>query len=385
MDNMQTAGVSVQDKPQIKTYVTIVAFLASLIVLTVGAAFLIANLPKNMGSAMDRGDRYLAEKDYVMAIAAYREALQQNPNNIKAYEGIVDAYQRQGDDDAALHMLEKGYEKTGDESLEERAEALRESIGPVITGGSGTGNAPDENLGQGETARQRQVALLEKAYELLSKQDYDGMCSVDGSDEADLVIEELKGDHVIYIPEEGSHGTGVGCGVYQVNTGYFFYYGDYVDGERNGHGVSYWYNGSGYETYDGEWKDDAPNGYGTSALVNSYGNATYRTGNFVDGLEDGDFTIRTEDTYSHNVIRSGEYYVNYGRPVEATDELEQIYNEVEADLAAGNKVDYYKEILHDEYDYNQTYGDETIYVIYDDYQYESYYRYADLLGALGYR
>ncbi len=39
MDNMQMAGAPVQDKPQVKTYVTIVAFLAALIVLTVGAAF----------------------------------------------------------------------------------------------------------------------------------------------------------------------------------------------------------------------------------------------------------------------------------------------------------------------------------------------------------
>ena len=385
MDNGQNTETNKTSST--KTYITIIAFLAALIVLSVGAAFLISGLGKmQLGSPLSRADKYLEEKNYDLAVTSYREALQQDPKNVAAYKGIVEAYIALGKNDAALHMLEKGYEKTGDEDLEERMEKMQAAMKPV----TGSVEEPEEDPEPEETAqqtpRQRQVELLEKAYNLMSQKDYDGMCNVDGSDEADLVIAELKGDHVTYIPNETTHGTGTGCGVYKVGNGYFFYYGDFVDGERRGHGVSYWYNGSGYEIYDGEWKDDAPNGYGTSALVNSYGgNATYRTGNFVDGLEDGDFTIRMEDANNHNVIRSGEYYVNYGRPVEVTDELEQIYNEVEADLAAGNKVDYYKESIHDEYEDSQTYTDATIYVIYDDYRFEAYYRYADLLGALGYR
>jgi hypothetical protein len=71
--------------------------------------------------------------------------------------------------------------------------------------------------------------------------------------------------------------------------------------------------------------------------------------------------------------------------VEATDELERIYQEVEDDLAAGNTVDYKRQDIHDQYEYMQMYNDEIIYVIFDDYQYESYYRYSDMLGALGYR
>ncbi|MBR3516036.1 MAG: hypothetical protein IKO10_06955 [Lachnospiraceae bacterium] len=362
----------------------IIGIFAALILVTVGAAFLITGFTRRIGSPMKRGEDAMVEKNYTLAVASYREALQQDPKNVKAYEeGIVAAYEAQGDNDAALHMLEKGYENTSDASLETRMNTLRDSIGPVVlSGGSGTLQNPE--LGVGETVRQRQVELLEKAYDLLSKQDYDGMCSVDGSSEADQVIAELKGDHVIYIPEDGSHGTGTGCGVYQVSGGYFFYYGDFVDGERVGHGVSYWYNGSGYETYEGEWKDDMPNGNGTEHLYYDYGRSVYRTGNFRDGVEDGDFRILIEDSYSGD-SQSGEYYVSYGRPTEATDELDQIYQEVEDDLAAGRTVDYQKQILHDDYEYANMYGDEIIYVIYDDYNYETYYRYSDLLGALGYR
>lgn len=383
MDNAVMTGKAVRNDSTVMTYLKIIGIFAAIILVTVGAAFLITGFSTRLGSPMKRAEDAMADKDYVRAIGAYREALQQDPKNLKAYEGIVAAYEAQGDNDAALHMLERGYEKTGDESLESRAATLRDSIGPVvISGGSGTLQNPE--LGAGETARQRQVALLEKAYDLLSKQDYDGMCSVDGSDEADRVIDELKGDHVIYIPEEGSHGTGTGCGVYQVSGGYFFYYGEFVDGERVGHGVSYWYNGGGYETYDGEWKDDMPNGYGTEKLYYTYGNTTYRTGTFKDGVEDGDFTIRVEDSYTGET-KTGEYYASYGRPTEVTDELEQIYQEVEDDLAAGNPVEYQKQDLHDQYQYLQMYNDEIIYVIYDDYSYESYYRYNGMLGALGYR
>ena len=383
MDNAAMAGETVKKGTNGNAYLKIIGIFAALILVTVGAAFLITGFTRRIGSPMKRGEEAMAEKNYTLAVASYREALQQDPKNVKAYEGIVAAYEAQGDNDAALHMLEKGYENTGDASLETRMNTLRDSIGPVVlSGGSGTLQNPE--LGVGETVRQRQVELLEKAYDLLSKQDYDGMCSVDGSSEADQVIAELKGDHVIYIPEDGSHGTGTGCGVYQVSGGYFFYYGDFVDGERVGHGVSYWYNGSGYETYEGEWKDDMPNGNGTETLAYTFGETTTRTGTFKDGAEDGHFTIRIEDSNA-NSVRTGEYDVNYGRPVEATDELEQIYQEVEDDLAAGNTVDYKRQDIHDQYEYMQMYNDEIIYVIYDDYQYESYYRYSDMLGALGYR
>ena len=384
MDNAAMTGASVKKDTTATTYLKIIGIFAALILVTVGAAFLITGFfSSRRGSPMKRGEDAMAEKNYTLAIASYREALKQDPKNVKAYEGIVAAYEAQGDNDAALHMLEKGFEKTGDENLESRMETLRDSIGPVVlSGGSGTLQNPE--LGPGETARQRQVELLEKAYDLLSKQDYIGMCSVDGSYEADLVIDELKGDHVIYIPEEGSHGTGTGCGIYQVSGGYFFYYGDFVDGERVGHGVSYWYNGSGYETYAGEWKDDAPNGNGTETLYYDYGETTIRTGTFRDGLEDGDFTIEISQSYSSDV-KTGEYHVNYGRPQEATERLQEIVAQVEADMDAGKTVDPDLQIIYDEYQYYQMYGDEDIYLIYDDNSFETYYRYSSLFGALGYR
>lgn len=383
MDNTQMPEGAPKEQSPVKAYAQIIGLLVGMIVVLVGVAFLVTNFPKNMGSAMDRGARFYSEGDYVQAIAAYREAIQQNPQNVEAYKGIVDAYQKNGDEDAALHMLEKGYAKTGDAGLQSRMESMRESMGPVIST-SGVTPTPEENPGAGETARQRQLALLEKAYDLMSKQDYDGMCSVDGSDEADLVIEELKGDHVIYIPDEKAHGTGTGCGVYQVSGGYFFYYGEFVDGERLGHGVAYWYNGSGYETYDGEWRDDRPNGQGTSSLVYSYGYEEHRTGNFVDGLEDGDFVIEKRENAS-SLYLAGEYSVVYGRPMEATDRLNEIVQEVEDLHAAGKNADAAEEALYDDYIYSAAYGDETIYLIFDDYTYMTYYRYGDLLAALGYR
>ena len=383
MDNGQNTEANKTSST--KTYITIIAFLAALIVLSVGAAFLISGLGKmQLGSPLSRADKYLEEKNYDLAVTSYREALQQDPKNVAAYKGIVEAYIALGKNDAALHMLEKGYEKTGDEDLEERMEKMQAAMKPV----TGSVEEPEEDPEPEETAqqtpRQRQVELLEKAYNLMSQKDYDGMCNVDGSDEADLVIAELKGDHVTYIPNETTHGTGTGCGVYKVGNGYFFYYGDFVDGERRGHGVSYWYNGSGYEIYDGEWMNDAPNGFGTSGQIWEYGQQEYCSGNFVDGLQDGDFTLECKDDRG-NTYATGSYTVNYGIPEEATDALEQFIQEVEADMDAGATIDYDREALYDAYQEVLTYGEITIYAILDDGSFRSYYRYDDRLGALGYR
>ncbi|MBR1471856.1 MAG: tetratricopeptide repeat protein [Lachnospiraceae bacterium] len=346
----------------------VAAVLAVVLVVVFGKAKL-AN-PKTMG------DKALEDRNYAEAITYYKEALEKDPMDAQLYLSIAKAYDKQGDVDAAYHMLEKGYRKTEDAEIEKEIEKMAEDMSPILTD---TGSGGDDG-GTEDTPRQRQIALLQQAYELLSAGDYEGMCDVDGSEEADLVIAELKGDHVIYIPEEQSRGTGVGTGVYRVASGYFFYYGEFVNGERKGHGVSFWWNGHGYETYDGEWNLDAPNGRGTASVVELYGYEERYTGNFVDGLEDGDFIVEKRDDETAPWQQT-EITIDMGSLSDAVQQ--ELIETVEEAYAKGEDVDPELEDLYQIFSHWDP--NNYLYAIFDDGSYLARSIYDEPMGALGYR
>ena len=73
-------------------------------------------------------ERYLDELDYDRAIAAYKAAIEIDPENPEAYLALADVYIEKGDYEAARKILEKGLKRTGDEEFEERLEELEELI-----------------------------------------------------------------------------------------------------------------------------------------------------------------------------------------------------------------------------------------------------------------
>lgn len=69
---------------------------------------------------LDLGEKYLSEFDWEAAIVAYETVIEIEPMNVDAYLGLADAYIGMGDLQAALDVLQKGYELTGDERLQSK-------------------------------------------------------------------------------------------------------------------------------------------------------------------------------------------------------------------------------------------------------------------------
>ena len=83
----------------------------------------------------DLGVRYLSEGNYEEAILAFEAAIKIDPKNADAYRKLAEAYEKTGDEDAALRTLETGAEATGDQTLagqvREKQQELLESSFPA--------------------------------------------------------------------------------------------------------------------------------------------------------------------------------------------------------------------------------------------------------------
>lgn len=159
--------------------------------------------------------------------------------------------------------------------------------------------------------------LMEQVISLMAAGDYAGMLSVDGSENASLVVDNMDGDSYIYAQDGFSEDyTGKAVGIYKISTllqnGYYFYYGDYENGVRSGQGTLYvktdGYN-EAYTVYEGAWADDKPNGQGKETAVNEDAGdelvTIERSGNLSDGLFDGEVTvslISTDATYGGTYV-----------------------------------------------------------------------------------
>lgn len=74
------------------------------------------------------GVRYLSEGNYEEAVLAFEAAIKIDPKNADAYRKLAEAYEKTGDEDAALRTLETGAEATGDRELADLAEKKRQEL-----------------------------------------------------------------------------------------------------------------------------------------------------------------------------------------------------------------------------------------------------------------
>ena len=76
----------------------------------------------------DLGVRYLSEGNYEEAILAFEAAIKIDPKNADAYRKLAKAYEKTGDEDAALRTLETGAEATCDRELADLAGKKRQEL-----------------------------------------------------------------------------------------------------------------------------------------------------------------------------------------------------------------------------------------------------------------
>ncbi|MCR5278449.1 MAG: hypothetical protein K6E19_03320 [Lachnospiraceae bacterium] len=188
--------------------------------------------------------------------------------------------------------------------------------------------------------------------------DWFEMQNLDGSEDADkLALAALKNQAVddgpvIFSPEGfTAKGEEIACGLYSygdlilqddgsVNTSYYFFIGNYVDGKREGYGISFVRTGeTSFYCFEGIWHDDAPNGYGVLYRKNNYAHtqlAEYTDilfGNYVNGYQDGTVLARISTNEQPGTYYEGTYEVKDGYGVEVPIKTEdyEILNPIPED------------------------------------------------------
>ena len=73
---------------------------------------------------IELGNKYLTEMDYEQAIVAFEQVIEIDPMNADAYIGLTDAYICLNEFDKAYETAKQGYEKTGDERLNEKMQMI---------------------------------------------------------------------------------------------------------------------------------------------------------------------------------------------------------------------------------------------------------------------
>ena len=191
----------------------------------------------------------------------------------------------------------------------------------------------DDMLAEIDTLEQEaatKLALMLNVFEYMSSEDYDSMLGVGGSDEAVAVVDILVAHDktsYIYIPEDDGSHTGTGVGIYlNGNNGYYFYYGDFVNGMREDNGSTFMkWDGNRKYVFTGEWKNNDPNGAGRVYYEFEHGTVE-TSGELTDGLWNGHVTnILTYDADYGNRVYDMSYDAVNGEPVQLPAEKEGWY------------------------------------------------------------
>lgn len=236
---------------------------------------------KDYNSHIEAAEKYLTELDYEQAIAEYTLALEIEPNAEEVLNGLEQTYLAYaqsaadgGNYDKAISILEEGYAQIGRDSLYQQIEELRIQCEEA----------------QAQIEQEAKIrTYMQNIYELMEAEDYDE-ARYYGFDLKDI----LRDEKYIYLPENNESLTGIGAGFYRFNnyhqekTAFYFdslscynlYFGNFVDGEREGNGISI----SNCYIFIGEWKNDSPNGQGEIMI---FGEDGCIRGNLIDGLWDG--------------------------------------------------------------------------------------------------
>lgn len=150
---------------------------------------------------------------------------------------------------------------------------------------------------------------------------YDLQLSEEGQALAKLVGDEGS---YIYIPEGSTSGKGIGFYSFAGCDCDQWYYGDYVEGKREGNGIWYFLgisasDGSLYkEVYNGQWSGDLPNGTGHQTIVIGETVRTNQDFQVTNGLFNGTYPIN--DTLEDGTTVSGSYTIQDGKYVTISDE-----------------------------------------------------------------
>ncbi len=287
---------------------------------------------------LERAKGFTADGNYEESLRDYDRMLELDGQNEGVQKGLADCLREYLD-----LLMEQGDFARVQELAEKYASALLSF---------------DFKTYQDEIALREQMeadnrAFLQRIYELMSAENYKEMYELCwGLENEDMLafgerLERMKVERYLYFPEDNDDQTGIGVGVYRLpnypfldvdvegswySPPYYFYYGPYKNGSREGEGVSYGdANGLwGGCVFSGFWAGDAPNGAGRvyQGDYDEIGRCWISTGTLVDGLWDGyvNSYVYTNTNPPHYIYWEGEtvsdisYTADKGIPVNRNEE-----------------------------------------------------------------
>lgn len=258
------------------------------------------------------------------AIISYLTAIAIRPDNRTAYWAIADIYERRGEYESLLDILQKGFSDTGDTTMEKKIKRIRNE--KSIEKNEAAYNEMDEK----ERARREERAntMLGPLLEYFENKDYESLKAKLSEQNYLNFADEIIGRNFYYYGERDSYNNyqGIGLGAYE--NGYY-YYGNYENNVRSGSGVwfkaSYDKNSSiDFYIFEGQWADDAPNGdgiattnYKSDLLKNNDFLVEVVEGNYTNGLENGTMTFT--GTTKGKATQIFEYSIYDGVPQKIED------------------------------------------------------------------
>ena len=195
--------------------------------------------------------------------------------------------------------------------------------------------------------------FMAKVYAAMSNMDWDKVEKLYESDEVQEILNEMQSKSLIYSPDGYSEKVnGKGAGLYRYGDSddrwFYFYYGDYLNGSREGNGLSYsffgWESGKYSKAYsEGIWVNDAPNGSFITKEDYTYSDGVAHsdiTGTYNKGLNNGDFY---EECSVHNSDGDKTYHLkSHFENGIATDQFNQLpvnlKNSIREEHSAGNTI-----------------------------------------------
>lgn len=253
-----------------------------------------------------------------------------------ALEIYSEALDKRPEDADVASLFADCWKSIVDEYLEDYSYEPAQALWDKYQGKVSTINFTDyqSKINYAKTIAEQGIPLMKQAYEAMESMDYNTMCDIDLGDELGRFLAYVNGEFV-WTPDGFSDDyTGKAIGLYKHTnildeTESYFYFGDYVNGERNGDAVCFFaMDGEEYtyELFAGAWKDNQPNGYGIRGRYHEKIDDgeyidTEEIGNFVNGFANGDMTATITSTEGYTV--EGTFHAVMGDVPDVQDQYPQ--------------------------------------------------------------
>lgn len=315
-----------------KNYIITGAVLVAVIICIFAVWMFYINESKTWNEYYDTGLRYLNEGKYDEAIAEFTSAIKVDDKQAVVYIARGDSYV--GKAEALLkesadrsQQAKEIYEQAKDD-YQTAAELGNKDAESKLNNIEEMLQSYEKNLKYetqlSELYNRFDSGNIESAVELAKQNDYRDM-------NGDIT------DGKLYYEEGGQSALGV----YPDG---FYYFGNWKDGERSGHGIwiqipeddsaSGEHSSLRYYMFEGEWANDAPNGEGVSSRFfddkNNEGSTSNKedriSGNYTNGLANGSMSknIMREDgsviTYTVNAVNGVDQSIPYPAGMESASD-----------------------------------------------------------------